>query len=104
MIFPFSRHQQAQVAEQLAACLETSGPAVVHVVRFPQLTINHALLIFGARQTETGIQFAAYDPNDTTAPTAISFDRVSRSFFLPRNSYFAGGQVNIYQIYHQWDY
>ena len=104
MILPFSRHQQAQVAEQLAARLKASGPAIVHVVRFPQLTINHAVLIFDARETGTGIQFVAYDPNDATAPTLITFDRNTRSFCLPRNSYFPGGRVNIYQIYHQWDY
>jgi hypothetical protein len=104
MILPFSRHQQAHVAEQLATSLETNGAAIVHAVRFPQLTINHALLIFGATETETGIQFAAYDPNDPQTPTAITFDRSTRSFFLPCNSYFPGGQVNVYQVYHQWDY
>ena len=104
MIFPFSRRQQAQVAKQLAVRLKESGPAIVHVVRFPQLTINHAMLVFEAKETATGMQFAVYDPNDPTAPTSITFERENRSFFLPRNSYFFGGRVNIYQIYYQWDY
>src|ERR1041384_2873427 len=58
MIFPFSRRQQAQVAKQLAVRLKESGPAIVHVVRFPQLTINHAMLVFEAKETATGMQFA----------------------------------------------
>ncbi len=104
MIFPFTRHEQAEMAEQLAAGLDATGPAVVHVVRFPQLSINHALLLFAAKKTDAEIQFTAYDPNDPSAPTSVTFERKTRSFSLPRSSYFPGGQVNLYQVYHQWDY
>ena len=104
MIFPFSRAEQAEMAAQLQRELEQKGPIVVHVVRFPQLTINHAILLFASRETPESIEFSAYDPNKPLKPAMITFDRSSRTFDLPANDYFPGGRVDVYEVYHAWDY
>ncbi|HTL56866.1 MAG TPA: hypothetical protein VL361_14390 [Candidatus Limnocylindrales bacterium] len=104
MIFPFSRQQQQHVAEQLLKELTTSRPPIVHLVRFPSLMINHAILIFAAEETEAEIRFSAYDPNQPGQPVSLSFDRATHTFILPVNSYFPGGRVDVYEIFHQWDY
>ena len=104
MIWPFSRRHQERVAQQLVAKLNRDQPAVVHLVRFPQLTINHAVLLFDAAETEKEIGFAAYDPNAPERPTTLTYHRASRTFSLPASSYFAGGRVDVYEIYRSWRY
>lgn len=104
MIFPFSRHQQQRVAEQFVTELSTHHPVVVHLVRFPQLTINHAILVFDEEGSEKEIRFQAYDPNLPGAPVTLRFNRETRTFSLPASIYFPGGRVDAYEIYHRWDY
>jgi hypothetical protein len=104
MIFPFSRSQQAAMAEQILAELERNPPVVVHVFRFPQLTINHAVIIFGASQDEKEITFQVYDPNDSARSSVITYERKTRTFQMPANDYFPGGWVDVYEVYHKWDY
>jgi hypothetical protein len=104
MIFPFTRGHQAKTAEQLLDAVKRNVPPVVHVLRFPQLTINHGLLLFAAEANSKEIQFTGYDPNTPAQPIRLTFDRAQRRFSLPATAYFAGGRVNVYQIYRAWNY
>ncbi len=99
MIFPFSRHEQEQVAEQIQERIRAHGVAVVHLVRFPQLSINHAVVMFDAQSTPTATLFTTYDPNEPEKSCVITFDRNTRTFNLPPNAYFQGGRVDVYPIY-----
>jgi hypothetical protein len=99
MILPFSRGHQAQTAETLLQEVQTNRAPVVHLVRFPQLTINHALLLFDAAETDREIRFTAYDPNDPQQPVLLTFQRASRRFEFPANDYFGGGKVDVYEVY-----
>jgi hypothetical protein len=99
MIMPFSRHQQQRTANQLIAALKQNHPPVVHLVRFPQLTINHAVVLFDVAETEKEIQFAVYDPNQPKLPAQLTYDRASRTFHFPYNDYFPGGRVDVYEVY-----
>jgi hypothetical protein len=104
MVFPFSRAHQKRTVEQLLADLKENRPPVVHVVRFPQLTINHSVLLFDAKETDKEILFSVYDPNKPDSPKTLTFDRASRTFTFPGNDYWPGGRVDIYEIYRSWDY
>jgi hypothetical protein len=104
MIFPFSRAHQAATAKRLVADLEQNRPPVVHVVRFPQLTINHAILLFDAEETPTNIVFSVYDPNKPDSPKSLVFDRASRTFTFAGNDYWPGGRLDVYEVYRSWDY
>ncbi len=104
MVFPFSRSHQEQTAQALLSRLPTDGPRIVHVLCFPELTINHALLVYGARQMPETIEFRVYDPNQPERPASLTFDRASRSFLFPANRYFPGGRVDVYEVYHRWNY
>jgi hypothetical protein len=97
MLFPFSRAGQAQEAERLVG--RTDSLPIIHVVRFPQLTINHALMIFGATRTGEGIEFGIYDPNLPEAPSTLKYSAKDKTFYLPRNIYWAGGRVDVYETY-----
>ncbi len=104
MAFPFTRSGQKSVAEDLLASSKRNWPPLVHVVNFPKLAINHALLVFDAKETESEIRFTAYDPNDMSQPITITFNRAQRRFLFPQTRYFAGGPVNLYEIYSAWNY
>ena len=104
MIFPFTRDQQRRTAARLVESIHAEDIAVVHLVSFPSLTINHAVLLFEARDEGNLIRFATYDPNDSCEPTTLSFDKKSSQFHLPTNKYFPGGPLKVYQVYHRWNY
>ncbi len=104
MIFPFSHAEQARMARQILCHLTPEHPVIVHLACFPQLRINHAVVVYAARETPGEIRFAAYDPNTTSGPTTLTFDRASRCFRFPPNNYFAGGELKAYEVYWKWDY
>jgi hypothetical protein len=104
MIFPFSRQHQRHTAEELKIALTQSRLPLVHLVCFPKLTINHAMLVFDCSDAASEIRFTIYDPNDPDTPSVLRFDRNAQTFFLPRNKYFAGGEVDVYEIYHAMNY
>jgi hypothetical protein len=104
MVMGFSRKGQERMAQELLNHIGQNQPVVAHIVRFPTLKINHVLLLFDAKETEKQIAFSAYDPVDAERPTTLTFDRTSRSFLLPTNEYFEGGRVDVYEVYHKWNY
>lgn len=99
MVFPIPRAHQERTARGLTARLERGLPPLVHLVRFPQLTINHGMLVFGVEPTREGQRFAAYDPNDPAGPSMLTFDAAARTFSLPPNRYWPGGRVDVIEIY-----
>jgi hypothetical protein len=100
MILPFPRWHQGAEAERLVRAIARGEPPIVHVVRFPNITINHALLLFEVERQGEAIRFEAYDPNTPQHPRTLTFDQTTRRFLFPETHYFAGGPVNVYQIYH----
>jgi hypothetical protein len=102
MIFPISRAHQARTAERLLAEIRRGGSPIVHLVRFPRLTINHGMILFAADEAGGGLCFQAYDPNDCERPTQLLFDRTARVFSLPANRYWAGGRLEVIEIYRGW--
>jgi hypothetical protein len=104
MVFPFSHRHQEKMVDQLRRRIQDQVPPVIHIVRFPKLTINHALVVFDARETGEGIEFAVYDPYDPVKPGLLTFNRKERQFYFPGNDYFVGGKVDVYEIYCSWNY
>jgi len=104
MIFPFSKRHQTKVTERLMRELDANRPPVVHLVRFPSLKINHAMMIFGYQKEKEVIRFDAYDPNSPDHSEPLTFDRATRVFHLPHTEYFLGGIVDVYPIYDSWVY
>jgi hypothetical protein len=102
MVLPISRSHQERTAERLYVTIREGVSPLVHLVKFPALTINHGMILFAAQATETGFAFAAYDPNNPARPSTLVFDRATKAFTLPQNSYWAGGRLDIIEIYRGW--
>jgi hypothetical protein len=102
MICPFSRAHQKRTAASLVAALNQNYLPIVHIVKFPALTINHAIVLFGMKETVGGLEFEACDPNNAGQPERLTFDRATRTFFLPANSYWPGGPLDVSHISRSW--
>ena len=104
MILPVWRGHQERMADQLVRALTAQPAPIVHVFRFPQLTINHAIVLFGCTETPGAVQFRAYDPNLPSHPTELTYRRSDRTFYFPRNHYWSGGKLNVLEVYRGWFY
>jgi hypothetical protein len=102
MVFPISRAHQARTAASLNAALQQNVPPIIHLVKFPALTINHGMILFDVSETGQGLAFQAYDPNNPQQPVPLRFDSASSQFSLPANRYWAGGALDNIEIYRSW--
>jgi hypothetical protein len=98
MILPFSRAHQTCTAGSLVTALQTNLLPIVHIVKFPALTVNHAIVLFDVTETSHKLEFESYDPNNSERPERLTFDRTEQTFFLPLNSYWPGGALNVSHI------
>lgn len=104
MIAPFTHHHQERMAQQLLKEVKANNTPIAHLVCFPNLKINHAIVLFAAEENDKEIRFTAYDPNNPKTPIILTYDRAKRSFLYPPNDYFPGGNVDVYQVYYGWFY
>ena len=102
MIYPISRAHQKETAARLVAALQKNIPPILHMVKFPSLTINHGIVVFAHDETPDGYEFAIYDPNDPAQPGRLIFNRTTKIFSLPSNRYWKGGVLNVIEIYRNW--
>jgi len=104
MVFPISRRNQKNLSEQLLESFGQRTIPIVHLVRFPQLTINHGIVLFGHEETAEEMRFAAYDPNQPGQPTRLIYRRAERTFHFPPNHYWGGGRVDVIEVFRDWRY
>lgn len=102
MIFPIGRGHQSATAGSLLKAIREGFSPIIHLVKFPALTINHGMILYEASETEDGHEFLGYDPNDPSRPAPLTYNRHTRSFDLPANSYWAGGPLDVIEIYRGW--
>ncbi len=104
MVFAISRNHQERTAGNLQEHLNGERVAAIHLVRFPQLTINHGMLLYGSETVTDEIRFHAYDPNLPAQRTIVTYRTLERTFHLPANTYWPGGPLDIIEIYRGWLY
>jgi len=104
MTFPITRRQQERMANQLVRAFAEKPAPIVHLLRFPQLTINHGIVLYGFRETESAVQFEAYDPNTPAHPAELTYQRAERTFHFPANHYWPGGKLDVIEVYRGWLY
>ena len=100
MIFPVPRWQNRRTAQRLVKELQEGRMRIVHVYRFPDVKLNHGILLYEMEEKEGKTLFRAYDPNNPERPAELTFDSDQRAFFFERNQYFAGGRVEAFEVYH----
>ena len=104
MIFRVSGRFQEKMAEKLKYSLQKRGVSLVHLFRFPRITINHGIVLFGFTESEEKIEFNAYDPNLPEHPVKLVYEKKRRVFTFARNIYWGGGMLSVMEIYCDWPY
>lgn len=99
MVAPTRRWHQEKMAEQLKDSFAVRIAPIVHLYRFPRITINHGIVLFDWRETSQGLEFDAYDPNIPGHPVKLEYRRAERSFFFERTKYWYGGPLNVIEMY-----
>jgi hypothetical protein len=102
IVVPVSRRHQHRTARELLEAVRHEGAPIVHLLRFPSLAINHAMIIFDGARTADGAEFVAYDPNQPERPARLVYDHGRRTFSLPANRYWPGGDLNLFEIFRRW--
>jgi hypothetical protein len=104
MVFPVWRGHQQRTAQRLERSVLAGGTTVVHLFRFPRITINHGILLFAAAAADGVLRFQAYDPNIPAQPVELIYRDADRAFRFPPNHYWAGGKLRVIEIYRNWLY
>jgi hypothetical protein len=102
MLYEFSRKYQEQTHANLDATLARGELFVAHLSTFPNLSINHAVLVYArkAASRRASIErYAVYDPNHPEAPRELTWSTADRAFAYQKDWDFVGGFVRVYQVY-----
>jgi hypothetical protein len=104
MIFPVMPWHSRRTAEQVKRSLPRRGLTLVHLFRFPRITINHGIILYRFAESEQTIEFNAYDPNIPEHPVKLVYEKEWRRFTFAANPYWGGGRLNVVEIYADWPY
>lgn len=104
MIFPVHASYRTMMVEKLKASLPNRGLTLVHLFRFPKITINHGIALYGYSEAEVAIEFDGYDPNIPEQPVKLVYEKGPRQFTFAPNRYWGGGPLKVMEIYADWPY
>jgi hypothetical protein len=80
------------------------GVALVHLFRFPRITINHGIVLYRFAETDQAIEFDAYDPNIPELPVTLVYEKERRGFTFAPNIYWGGGVLSVMEIFTDFPY
>jgi hypothetical protein len=104
MIFRVSGRFQQKMAEKLKRSLARRGVTLVHLFRFPRITINHGIVLYRFVESAENIEFTAYDPNLPEHPVILIYEKQRRVFTFAPNIYWGGGVLSVMEIFCDWPY
>jgi hypothetical protein len=104
MIFPTPTWYRKMMVEKLKASVPKRRLTLVHLFRFPRITINHGIVLFGFTESERTIEFEAYDPNIPEHPVKLIYEKRTDEFTFAANRYWGGGPLKVMEIYCDWPY
>lgn len=104
MIFKVYGRFQEKISEKLKRSLPKRGVSLVHLFRFPRITINHGILLYGFVESAETIEFTGYDPNIPEHPITLIYEKNRRVFTFAPNIYWGGGVVSVTEIFCDFPY
>ena len=104
MIFKVYGRFQEKMAEKLKRSLQNRGLALVHLFRFPYITINHGITLYDFTESTEKIEFTACDPNIPEHPVTLVYEKQRRVFTFAPNIYWGGGVLSVMEIYCAFPY
>ena len=100
--------EQSRTQHTLEDMLAHNDLFVAYLTTYPNLSINHAVLLYGhqpvtAADAAAGlIRYCVYDPNHPEVPREMVYDSHRRQFSYQKDWDFVGGKVTVLQVYGRW--
>jgi hypothetical protein len=104
MVFRVSARFQEKMSEKLKRSLAKRSVALVHLFRFPRITINHGIVLYRFADSTDTIEFEAYDPNIPEHPVTLIYEKKRRVFTFAPNIYWGGGVLSVVEIFCDFPY
>jgi hypothetical protein len=104
MIFKVYGRFQEKMAEKLKRSLQQRGVSLVHLFRFPRITINHGIVLYDFTESGQAIEFTAYDPNIPEHSVKLTYEKQRRVFTFAPNIYWGGGVLSVTEIFCKFPY
>jgi hypothetical protein len=105
MFFQRGREYQERTHANLADTLARGDFFIAYLSTYPELSINHTVLIYGRKpgHSPKGTEhFFVYDPNHGDGPREMTWSAAERTFAYQKDIDFIGGPVRVYQAYGKW--
>ncbi len=99
---PVTRGHQEAVAGEIVADLDQGRLVQLLVTNWPTPELNHTVVAFAYRRTETAVELSIWDPNDPTEPGVISFERSARRFVATHVYDTRPGAIRVFRMYYSW--
>src|SRR5437016_11533416 len=81
VMLPVDGSHQEGVAHEILDDLRAGRLVQLLITNWPKPELNHTVVVFESRSTETGIEFVIWDPNDPSEPGLMTFERGPRRFW-----------------------
>lgn len=104
MIFPTPPWYRKWMVEKIKDSLPKRGLTLVHLFRFPRITINHGIVLYGFSELEQQVEFEGYDPNIPENPVKLVYEKGTHQFTFAANRYWGGGPLKVMEIFSDWPY
>jgi hypothetical protein len=101
----YDRGYQAKTHRILAETMNRHGFFVAYLSDFPRLKINHAVLVYARKRSQSGgdlEHYTTYDPNHPDGPRELTWSNSKREFSFQKDEEFPGGFTNVFQVYGKW--
>lgn len=103
IFYEHSRKHQERTHANLDAILARGELFVAYLSTFPNLSINHAVLVYARASPSARAaaieRYVVYDPNHPEAPRELTWSPTDRAFAFQKDWDFVGGFVRVYQVY-----
>jgi hypothetical protein len=100
VVLPVGGAHQEGVAAEIAAELDQGRLVQLLVTNLPTIELNHTVVAYAYRATESRVEFTVYDPNDPTAPGTLTFERTPQHFWATRIYDTRQGKIRAFRMYH----
>jgi hypothetical protein len=100
--FPVTRGHQETVAGEIVTDLDQGRLVQLLVTNWPTPELNHTVVAFAYRWTDTALALSVWDPNDPTEPGLITFERPTRQFVATRVYDTRPGAIRVFRMYYSW--
>ena len=99
---PVTSGHQETVASEIVADLDQGRLVQLLVTNWPTPELNHTVVAFAYRWTDTALELTVWDPNDPTKPGLITFERPARQFVATRVYDTRPGAIRVFRMYYSW--